>query len=143
MATDSFSKIVQESTRDASEIARRNEIFTREINQASKGGVSSISKEETKIFYAATQKAWEGTDPRKRNERIIEKLNADSLEDAWNKVFEKEEVQKALEKARKNQQPISTEADISNGADEEKEEKGSPEYIKGLILDLDTAGYLA
>lgn len=156
MATDDFKSIVNESNRNASfntvneikkfdtsieEVARKNTMFAHEINQASKGGVSSLSKEETKIFYAATKNLWEGKDPRQRNEIIVQKMGVESLEEAWETVFANEYAQEALENARKNQQPIDTEVDIQNGATDEKEEIGSPDYIKELLLALDTINY--
>ena len=119
---------------------RNDEVFKREINQASVGGVSKFSKEETKIFYAATQKIWQGKSIEQRNRLIKEHFGVDTLEEAWNKVFALPEVQKALEQAKQSQsQAMSSEDEtISNGFSDEIDAKGSPTYIKELILDLNT-----
>ena len=109
-----------------------------EINQASSGGTSRYSKEETKIFYAATKRAWEGKPQGTWNEAIMEYYGVDTLEEAWDLVFNTDEAKKALQKARQNQQPISSESDLQDGSADEKEDIGSPDYIKELILTLDT-----
>lgn len=119
------------------EIMRREKVFERQISQASSGGISMLSKEEVKIFYAATKNLWEGQNIQKRNILIKRKLGVESLEEAWEKVFEDENVKRALEQAQQAQKRISSEADISDGSRDEREEKGSPQYIKGLILALD------
>ena len=72
---------------------RKEKIFTRNIAQASIGGVSKFSKEQVKIFYGATQKLWEGLPIEKRNEAIKNKLGVDTLEEAWDLIYSKEEVQ--------------------------------------------------
>lgn len=119
---------------------RNDEIMKREINQASVGGVSKFSKEETKIFYAATQKIWQGKSIEQRNRLIKEHFGVDTLEEAWNEVFALPEVQKALKQAKQSQsQAMSSEDEtISNGFSDEIDAKGSPTYIKELILDLNT-----
>ena len=119
-------------------IARKNDMMRYEINQASSGGTSRYSKEETKIFYAATKRAWEGKPQGTWNEAIMEYYGVDTLEEAWDLVFNTDEAKKALQKARQNQQPISSESDLQDGSADEKEDIGSPDYIKELILTLDT-----
>ena len=124
--------------KDRAEIARKNDMMRYEINQASSGGTSKYSKEETKIFYAATKRAWEGKPQGTWNEAIMEYYGVDTLEEAWDLVFSTDEAKKALQKARQNQQPISSESDLQDGSTDEKEDIGSPDYIKELILTLDT-----
>ena len=124
--------------KDRAEIARKNESMRFEINQASSGGVSKFSKEETKIFYAATKRAWEGKPHGKWNEAIIEYYGVDTLEEAWDLVFNTDEAKKALQQARNNNKPLSSSNDMPEGSSDEPDEKGSPEYIKELILTLDT-----
>lgn len=124
--------------KDRASIARKNDMMRYEINQASSGGTSKYSKEETKIFYAATKRAWEGKPQGTWNEAIIEYYGVDTLEEAWDLVFNTDEAKKALQKARQNQQPISSESDLQDGSTDEKEDIGSPDYIKELILTLDT-----
>ena len=117
---------------------RKNEIFTRDINQASIGGVSTKSKEEVKIFYAATKNAWAGLDITKRHQAIMDYFGVDTLEEAWEKVFENPDVQKALEKAKKAQNKIESEQDIIDGSTDVKEVETSPDYIEEMIVTLDT-----
>lgn len=124
--------------KDRASIARKNDMMRYEINQASSGGTSKYSKEETKIFYAATKRAWEGKPQGTWNEAIIEYYGVDTLEEAWDLVFNTDEAKKALQKAKQNQQPISSESDLQDGSMDEKEDIGSPDYIKELILTLDT-----
>ena len=124
--------------KDRASIVRKNDMMRYEINQASSGGTSKYSKEETKIFYAATKRAWEGKPQGTWNEAIMEYYGVDTLEEAWDLVFNTDEAKKALQKARQNQQPISSESDLQDGSTDEKEDIGSPDYIKELILTLDT-----
>lgn len=128
------------STTEFGSDSRKEKIFTRNIAQASVGGVSTVSKEEVKIFYGATQKAWEGLPIEKRNQAIKDYFGVETLEEAWEKVFETESAQNALKEARRNQEPISSDSDIQDGTNDEKEGKGSPPYMKGLVIDLDTNG---
>ena len=122
---------------DTVDIKRKNELMRHEINQASIGGVSKYTKEETKIFYAATKRAWEGKPQGKWNEAIMTYYGVQTLEEAWNLVFSDENVQKALSRARASQEQVRSEQDIAEGATDEKEEIGSPDYIKELIITMD------
>lgn len=117
---------------------RKNEMFKRDINQASVGGVSSLSREETKVFYTMTKDLWEGVDPSKRNEAIMEALGVETLEEAWRIVMNDPDAIQAVKEARKNQRDILTEGDIADGSFDEQDEKGSPTYIKNLITRRDT-----
>ena len=128
------------STTEFGTETRKEKIFTRNIAQASIGGVSTLSKEEVKIFYGATQKAWEGLPIEKRNQAIKDYFGVESIEEAWEKVFETKSAKDALKESRKNQEPISSDSDIQDGTNDEKEGKGSPPYMKGLVIDLDTNG---
>lgn len=118
--------------------SRKNEMFVRDINQASTGGVSTKSKEEVKIFYTMTRDAWEGSDIEKRHDKILQYYDAESLQEVWDKVMEDELAKKALSQAKEAQKKIETEADITNGEGDEKDNQGSPTYIKELVLALDT-----
>lgn len=120
------------------ENGRKNEMFTRDINQASIGGVSTKSKEEVKIFYGATKNVWGGMDITKRHQAIMDYFGVDTLEEAWDIVFSNPDVQKALEKAKKAQQKIESENDITDGSTDVKEVETSPDYIEELITVLDT-----
>lgn len=118
--------------------SRKNEMFIRDMNQASTGGVSTKSKEEVKIFYTMTRDAWEGSDIEKRHDKILQYYDAESLQEVWDKIMEDELAKKALSQAKEAQKKIETEADITNGEGDEKDNQGSPTYIKELILALDT-----
>ena len=110
---------------------RKNQLFQRDINQASVGGVSSKSREEVKIFYAMTKEYWEGSDISVRNKKIMAAFGSDNLEEVWDKVMSNEDAQKALDKAMN--------PSIEDGSGDVKEDIGSPEYIKELIVTRDTS----
>ena len=130
-----------QTTLKRDEDLRKEKIMERNIAQASlNNGVSKYSKEEVKIFYGATQKLWEGKPIEERNKVIKEKLGVETLEEAWEKVFANESVKQALDEAKRNQKPIGSDVDMQDGSNDEKEGKGSPPYMKGLVLDLDTNG---
>ena len=132
--TESFIEKSKESKKESkADINRKNLITQREINQASSGGISKYSKEETKIFYAATKRAWEGKPQGTWNEAIMKYYGVETLEEAWNLIFENEDVKRALQKAKDNQKQLQSEQDFADGSGDEKEAKGSPTYIKELI----------
>lgn len=117
---------------------RKNEMFVRDINQASVGGVSTKSKEEVKVFYTMTRTAWDGYDIEERNKKILEYYNAESYEEVWKKVMNDPLAKKALEDAEKAQKKAQSEKDVADGSNDVQDEVGSPDYIKELILALDT-----
>ena len=125
---------------DLTSAQRQDKLFVREINQASIGGISTLSKEETKIFYSATQEIWEGLPIEERNEAIKEYFGVETIKDAWDIVYKDKNVKKSLKDAKKAQTPADSEKDegIANGEGEQPEEIGSPEYIKELRLSNDT-----
>lgn len=112
---------------------RKNIIFKEEINKTRRGAESRFGKEEVNIFYTATREYWEGRPPGKRNEAILRGLKVDTLEEAWNIIFEDENVKEALKRARRAQKQTETEEDIADGSLEPPDEAGSPPYIKYLI----------
>ena len=66
------------------------EIAKEKINLASKGSVESglFTRENSKIFYRATQDIWRGAPSKTdRNALIIEKLGAKNLEEAYKMVL--------------------------------------------------------
>ncbi len=115
---------------------RKRRLFERDVQQAGAGGVSTKTREEVKIFYAATREMWEGNAREFRNAAILGNLGVETLEEAWDIVFSDENVQKALERARQNQTQAVTDADVSDGSIEPADEVGSPDYIKNLILSV-------
>ena len=128
----------RELVRNKSEIARKNEMMKHEINQASVGGVSKYKPQAVKVFYAATKSIWEGRPQGTWNEAIMEHFGVDTLHEAWKIVFSDENAKEALRQARKNMKPLGSNKDMPDGTNDETDEKGSPEYIKELILTLDT-----
>ena len=110
---------------DESVYERRNQLFQRDINQASIGGVSTKSKEEVKVFYAMTKEYWEGSDISVRNKKIMAAFGADTLEEVWDKVMSNEDAQKALK--------MANDKNLEDGSNDVKDEIGSPDYIKWLI----------
>ena len=121
-----------------SENLRKNKIFTRDINQASLGGVSTKTKEEVKVFYAATKDIWDGKDITERHNEILKYFGVETIAEAWDIVMQDENVKKALDAAKKAQEKVKNDKDISDGTNEPQDEIGSPIWIKDLILTNDT-----
>lgn len=122
----------------STENMRKNEMFKRDINQASIGGVSTLTKEETKVFYTMTRELWNGVEQSKRNDAIIKAFGVDTLEGAWNIVMSDPDAKKAIKEAREAQKQAESDEAISDGSLDERDEKGSPPYIKNLITSRDT-----
>ena len=118
---------------------RKRKMFERDINQASIGGVSTKTKEEVKIFYAATKDIWGGHDITQRHKQLMLYFGVNDLQEVWDIVFSDPIVQESLKKAQKAQERMQSSKDAEDGSTDETEEKGSPDYIKELITDLDTA----
>ena len=127
--TANFAKELINSKYGEDDNSRKNQMFQRDINQASIGGVSTKSKEEVKIFYASTQNYWEGSKPSERNKRIMNSLGVETLEEAWDKIMDTPEAKKALEMAKN--------PSLIDGSNDVKDEIGSPDYIKWLIINKD------
>lgn len=118
---------------------RKRKMFERDLNQASIGGVSTRTKEEVKIFYAATKDIWGGHDITQRHKQLMLHFGVNDLQEVWDIVFSDPIVQEKLEKAKKAQERMKSSKDAEDGSTDETEEKGSPDYIKELITELDTA----
>ena len=118
---------------------RKRKMFERDINQASIGGVSTKTKEEVKIFYADTKDIWGGHDITQRHKQLMLHFGVNDLQEVWDIVFSDPIVQESLKKAQKAQERMQSSKDAEDGSTDETEEKGSPDYIKELITDLDTA----
>lgn len=117
---------------------RKNKLFTRDINQASIGGVSTKTREEVKVFYAATKDIWSGKDITERHNVLMEYFGVDTISEVWDIVMQDENVKKALEEAKKAQERAKTEGDTADGSFDVQDEIGSPTWIKYLILTNDT-----
>lgn len=110
------------------------EITKEKINLASKGTVESglFTRENSKIFYRATQDIWHGKIGDK-NALIIEKLGVRNLEDAYEKVLS-EQVD-AVEAARGGAK-ASGWSDQNEGFYKEigQEKQTSPDYLDYVKL---------
>lgn len=87
--------------------------FRQEMNKASRGKVSMLGPQGTlkvKMFYRATQNAWEGLPAAERQEAIIKALGVNSLEEAYVKVMNRPEMRALL---KQTTSPISDTDDIS------------------------------
>lgn len=60
--------------------------------------MAGITYDQVRIFYRATQWAWQGTDVEKRNQEILRKYHARDLEALFNKILAKQR-NKDVEKA--------------------------------------------
>lgn len=115
---------------------------TSELNKASSGAASTYTTEEVKIFYRATQRAWQrkGVDIKHRNEAILEYYGRDNLADFVEEILTmnteavKASQTKPQEKMTKEQREMAdNEADI-------KEAQSSPDYLNKVISAPDPSG---
>ena len=80
---------------------RINDLMRVEMQRAQHGETSKLgtkkinlntgrmgAKEKIRIFYRSTQLAWEGRDPSKRDEYIMEALGVDTMAEAWDVVMD-------------------------------------------------------
>ena len=80
---------------------RKNAMFQREINLASRGSfISELSKSDVKIFYTMTSDLWNGKSD--RNQAIIEALGVNTLEEAYDLIMGTEEAKKARSMANED-----------------------------------------
>lgn len=113
---------------------RKNEIFKRDLRLSAKEAEGAkYSKAEVKIFYTATRGFWEGKPPKERNRAILEELGVRTLEEAWQIIFENEDVQEALKRAQQAQTEATSDKEMADGQEEPPDEAGSPPYIKYYI----------
>ena len=119
---------------------RKNAIFERDLRLSRNPEVEGTKFEpyEVNIFYTATKQFWEGKPPGARNKAIMNAIKVDTLEEAWNIVFENEAVQEALRRAEQAQHPAESDGDISDGEFEPPDEAGSPPYIEYLVNVIST-----
>lgn len=83
--------------------ARRNKLMEVKLNEATKSnGFSTISKDEARMFYRATQKLWSGKGLSKEeyNTAIVKGLGASDLQEAYSMVMNDPKVKAALERMR-------------------------------------------
>lgn len=117
---------------------RKEKMFERDLAQARVEGVSTKEDYEVSTFYAATENIWRGSNPTERNIKLKEAFGVSSISEVWDIVMKDENVKEALKKAEKAREKVRSDSDVSDGSEEPADEKGSPPYMKELILSVDT-----
>lgn len=119
--------------RDRSVQERRNLLFSREINRASKGGIQSsihrnpeTAQAYAKIFWQATRRMWEGKAD--KYAAILEATGEVSLEAAFNKIVNANRA--AVREYRRESKAVEAteEAEFFYG-DADIDVQGSPDYL--------------
>jgi len=113
---------------------RKNKQFERELAQSRiKGGVSSISALETTVFYRATQSIWENEKVTNRNAAIMKYFGTSSLEDAFNKVLNNEEVRKEMQRIKELSSKADDTKTVMGGKDKDEEDWKYDNSIIGTL----------
>lgn len=69
------------------DVHKANVLFSQQLNAATKGDeISTFTETEARVFFRATQQAWEGVSVNKRLDAILEAYDTKSLEVVWQKV---------------------------------------------------------
>ena len=74
-----------------------NAVFKNEMRLARKKASSLYTAGEMHVFYKATKKAWEGQNPKMRDEAIMEYYGMNNLNDIFEKVMKSEKNRKAAD----------------------------------------------
>lgn len=107
--------------------ARANYIFQQQLGLASRGRKSALGKygaQKVKIFYAATQRIWQGAPASQRNKLIMAELGASSLGEAFDTVMKRNKA--ALDMVKGLYEPIGDTAE-------------NIAFAQGLIEDIQTS----
>nr|DAU86385.1 MAG TPA: hypothetical protein [Bacteriophage sp.] len=120
----------------ATDSQRRNEIFAREIRLASAGEQNTLGRDslaKVKIFYTATQDAWEGQPLEMRNKAILAALGTDSLQEAFTEVLWQNRA--ALRAAKHASEPIEVTDENAWFYEDalDAEDYGSPDYLDYIV----------
>lgn len=113
--------------RGKSGTARANYIFQQQLGLASRGRKSALGKygaQKVKIFYAATQRIWQGAPASQRNNLIMAELGASSLGEAFDTVMKRNK--DALDMVKGLYEPIGDTAE-------------NIAFAQGLIEDIQTS----
>lgn len=113
--------------RGKSGTARANYVFQQQIGLAGRGRKSVLGKygaQKVKIFYAATQRIWQGAPASQRNKLIMAELGASSLGEAFDMVMKRNKA--ALDMAKGLYEPIGDTAE-------------NIAFAQGLIEDIQTS----
>lgn len=85
--------------RSAREIVAQGFDFTDEMRKAHRGEASVLGRqgrERVQLFYRITQAWWQGEDPHRRNEIIMERTHTQTLEDAYKEIARQPEFRRAM-----------------------------------------------
>lgn len=107
--------------------ARANYIFQQQLGLASRGRKSALGKygaQKVKIFYAATQRIWQGAPASQRNKLIMAELGASSLGEAFDTIMKRNKA--ALDMVKGLYEPIGDTAE-------------NIAFAQGLIEDIQTS----
>ena len=113
--------------RGKSGTARANYVFQQQIGLAGRGRKSALGKygaQKVKIFYAATQRIWQGAPASQRNKLIMAELGTSSLGEAFDMVVKRNKA--ALDMAKGLYEPIGDTAE-------------NIAFAQGLIEDIQTS----
>lgn len=112
-----------------------------QLNAASTGAVSEYTKEEVKIFYRATQKAWQrpGVSVQDRNQAILEYYGYENLSELVSDVLTLN--QQAVDKAKQlNAEDLTSEQSEATSDNDVREAQQSPTYLQDVIEMPDSSG---
>lgn len=123
----SVAALKSQTQRGKSGTARANYVFQQQIGLASRGRKSALGKygaQKVKIFYAATQRIWQGAPASQRNKLIMAELGASSLGEAFDTIMKRNKA--ALDMVKGLYEPIGDTAE-------------NIAFAQGLIEDIQTS----
>lgn len=123
----SVAALESQTQRGKSGTARANCIFQQQLGLASRGRKSALGKygaQKVKIFYAATQRIWQGAPASQRNKLIMAELGAGSLGEAFDTIMKRNKA--ALDMVKGLYEPIGDTAE-------------NIAFAQGLIEDIQTS----
>lgn len=137
-ALERLNERVEATTIYTGDRRRAFKVTQSELNKASVGLPSQYTKAEAKIFYKATQKAWQraGVTEHNRNEAILEYYGRTNLAAFVKEVLDINELAIKASEMRTNEDMTEEqrkEYDEAQRRDNEDSEKGSPIYMSSVI----------
>ena len=123
----SVAALKSQTQRGKSGTARANYIFQQQLGLASRDRKSALGKygvQKVKIFYAATQRIWQGAPASQRNKLIMAALGASSLGEAFDTIMKRNKA--ALDMVKGLYEPIGDTAE-------------NIAFAQGLIEDIQTS----
>lgn len=129
-------------SRYLSQRGHRNLVSTQsQLNAASAGAVSEYTQAEVRIFYRATQNAWQkpGVKVEDRNKAILEHYGYENLSELVSDILTLN--QKAVDKSRQmSEETLTKEQSDATSDNDVKEAQQSPEYLLDVISMSDPSG---